>query len=211
MLVSARRPASNGSPAAAVSTEGTDQAALAYAAAHSAAASGLWPWSASGPGRPANLKFLHNVLPVLLEATLAELAASCGPGLRTTTLLLNTYNRPGPAQAWVPDGGPACRGSLGGHGGDGGAVERSRWARRAIARHAAATLHLLPPAGAATAATTGAAAVAGAQGRDYGGGCGSLHAVLTRGLPSGEDGDALFTGSLALPVRLPDRRFQLLE
>ncbi|GIL99017.1 hypothetical protein Vretimale_4268 [Volvox reticuliferus] len=48
--------------------------------------------SPDGASAVLNLKFLHNVLPLLMEETLRELAASCGPDLRTTTLLLNSYS-----------------------------------------------------------------------------------------------------------------------
>ncbi|GLC35991.1 hypothetical protein PLESTB_000526800 [Pleodorina starrii] len=131
---------------------------------------------------PVNLKFLQNVLPVLLEETLAELAASCGPELRTTTLLLNAYTWRERGQAAGGAAGPAP-GGVGGHG---------RWARRAILRHAAATLHLLPEV-----AGPAAGEAAGEHGPAR-----CLRAVLSRGGPSGEDGDPLRTWSLMMPIRL---------
>jgi hypothetical protein len=72
-------------------------------------------------------------------------------------------------------------------GGGAGGAARHRWARSAVLRHVAATLHVLPEA---------------AVGAAGGGGDGSLpaqepirclRAVLSRALPSGEDGAALRT------------------
>ncbi|KAG2446172.1 hypothetical protein HXX76_000766 [Chlamydomonas incerta] len=175
-----------------------------------------------------NYRFLNTELPALMEQALAALAASCGPELPTTTLLVNCYNRATPQQGWMEAGAPTAA--------DATLADRSRWARRAIARHASGTLHLLPatrpsaavsaaaPAGSgdgASAATTShgageqqAAAEAGALpgaavGGEATGGTAAaagppqslsqLHVEVTRGLPSGDDGAVLFSGWLGTP------------
>ncbi|GLI68770.1 hypothetical protein VaNZ11_013261 [Volvox africanus] len=145
--------------------------------------------SPGGGSAVLNLKFLLNVLPLLIEETLGELAASCGPDLRTTTLLLNSY-------AWRERARAASAAGLGADGGG-----RSRWARRAILRHAAATLHVTPESGGeTTAAVPGAVGPAGAPGGQGPVRC--LRAVLSKSLPTGEDGDRLCTWSLNTPIRL---------
>ncbi|PNH04689.1 hypothetical protein TSOC_009128 [Tetrabaena socialis] len=90
----------------------------------------------------------------------------------------------------------------------------SRLARRALVRHCTVTLHLLPcetrgsqgnhhPYGSGDA--SGGIATAST---DTGGGptvtAATLHAVLTQGTPSGDDGSAVFRGTLLLPVS-PER------
>ncbi|GIL43466.1 hypothetical protein Vafri_950 [Volvox africanus] len=145
--------------------------------------------SPGGGSAVLNLKFLHNVLPLLIEETLGELAASCGPDLRTTTLLLNSYT-------WRERDRAVSAAGLGAD-----SSGRSRWARRAILRHAAATLHVTPESGGETAAAVpGAVGLAGAPGGQGLVRC--LRAVLSKSLPTGEDGDRLCTWSLNTPIRL---------
>ncbi|KAG2499121.1 hypothetical protein HYH03_002704 [Edaphochlamys debaryana] len=154
---------------------------------------GLGCSGAATGGYAPNFKFLINVLPPLLESYLAQLAPSCGPGFRTTTFLINPYSRQ--QQPWTAGAGTNPPGTGAGGGGPGlgsagAGRDRSRYARSAIARHANGTLHLWPDAG----------------GAGSGAGPGALHAELTRGGSGGEDGEALFVGSLPLPVRLAPPR-----
>ncbi|EFJ44768.1 pseudouridine synthase mitochondrial precursor [Volvox carteri f. nagariensis] len=152
------------------------------------------------------LQFLHNVLPLLIERTLADLSASCGPDLRTTTLVINSYPFTHP-YLWREriDRVASVSSSLANAAGVGA---RSRWARRAILRYAAATLHVTPEGGEAAAAAPGAAtgsaagagAVAGAA-SGQGAPVRVLRAVLSRGGLTGEEDGPLRTWSLTTPVR----------
>jgi hypothetical protein len=144
-------------------------------------------------------QFLNSSLPAMMERALQRLAASCGPGLGTTTLLLNSYDsrfehqqvrpydcvrlyrtaydsrtcRPVPCAA-LSHARLARRkrpaAPLARPQAERGDV-RARWARRAIARYAVACVHVLPVQG------------------------GGAHVVeVTQADSDGEDGPALYRG-----------------
>ncbi|KAG2440510.1 hypothetical protein HYH02_010388 [Chlamydomonas schloesseri] len=136
---------------------------------------------------PPNYRFLYTELPQLMEQTLAALAISCGPELPTTTLLLNSYNRTTQQQGWMGGGAaaPAATDSS-------GLADRSRWARRAIARHVSGTLHLLPAGrpSAGPAATAAAAQGVGARHSAPAAGPKAAHATGAGGEAAGCDAGA---------------------